>query len=484
MKKIAFIYKNIKFKDKIEYCINTMFMNYKVDYDILSVFDEEYSKENYEVVIFYGNKEDNLYSNINIIESNLFSDYYLKIESLPEKVQYFKDLPIFFYDSKYNFFELVETDKIILNNDIIQSVFFFLTCYEEYVINDYDKFGRANIERSILYKSNLLWTPVVNKLINYFVNLLNEKFKLGIFLKPIWDDKKFASVISHDVDSISKFLPIAKELRLQLSLIIGDKKPSLFLRRLYEFINKKVNKSYKDPFDTFDYILSLEKQYNFKSTFYFMTDNKTYNVTDNLTKSILEKIKECDCEIGLHPGLGTSNDKHTFNQQKNIFLRDIESKKKFGVRQHYLSFISGNTWEIHNNEGVMYDTSICYPQVAGFKVGYCFPYKVYSLVQNKVMDLWEIPLIVMEGTLLQYMGLTFETAKEYCISLLDEIEEYNGVFVLLWHNSALSTEYNPYANELFEWIYEELSTRNCIVDSTINVVNKYAIQTEVEMYGH
>jgi hypothetical protein len=484
MKKVAFIYSNIKFKDKIEYSINTIFTNYNIDYDVFAITDQSFDKKNYGVVIYYGNNNENIDYDINIIESNLFSENYLKVGSLPKEVKYFNTLPVLFFDSRYEFLENIKHNKIYINNDIIQTVFFFLTCYEDYVLNDYDKYGRINIEKSILYRNNLIDVPVVNKAIDYLINILISKYGLNIKMKPLWGNKKFAAILSHDVDSLSKFLPIKKELRLQLSILLGDKKPKIFFRRLYEFINKNINKSYKDPFDTFDYILSLEKKYSFKSSFYFMTDNKSYRTDDSLTKSILDKIKENNNEIGFHPGLGTSSDRDLFIKQKELFKKDMLSSKQFGVRQHYLSFISGSTFEIQESEGIMYDTSVCYPQVAGFKAGYCHPYKVYSLQKDKVLDLWEVPLIVMEGTLLQYMNLDLEDAKKYCNNLLNEIEKYNGVFVLLWHNSALSSEYNQHAVQLFEWIYKELDQRNCTVNSAVNIINKYGEQVGMNKDGY
>ncbi|MBL4938126.1 polysaccharide deacetylase family protein [Clostridium sp. YIM B02515] len=472
MKKIAFLYSNVEFKDKIEYSIRTILQNYNVSFDLFCVSDDKYDKSNYETIIYYGKKQDDIYCDIWIIESGLFSDSYLKSESLPVEVNYYNTLPIFFFDEKYNFYELKENSRFIINNDIIQTAFFFLTCYEDYVVNDYDKYGRANIEKSILYKNNLLSIPVVNMLIQYLIDLLNKYYHLDISVKPLWGDKNFASILSHDVDCISKFLPFKKELRLQLSLLIADKRPKQFCNRFFGYINKKINKRYKDPFDTFEYILKIEEKYGFKSTFYFMADNKTYMVTDKATQSIVQKIKSYNSEIGFHPGLGTSNNIEIFNKQKQLFNKYIGRNNKLGIRQHYLSFISGTTWEIQNDAGAIYDTSICYPQVAGFKAGYCLPYKVYSLSRNTVLDFWEVPLIVMEGSLLQYMKLNGDEAKIYCINLINEVEKYNGVFALLWHNSAICDEYNPFSKDLFKWIYYELSQRNCESNSCMNIINK------------
>jgi len=101
------------------------------------------------------------------------------------------------------------------------------------------------------------------------------------------------------------------------------------------------------------------------------------------------------------------------------------------------------------------------------------PYKPYDLNNNRIIDIWEIPLIVMDGSLLQYMQLDFKRSAECIIDLIKKVETHNGIFVLLWHNSAISEEYNIYSKDLFMWFYDYIKNCNCDVTSGKNIILKY-----------
>jgi len=106
-------------------------------------------------------------------------------------------------------------------------------------------------------------------------------------------------------------------------------------------------------------------------------------------------------------------------------------------------------------------------------VGYCLPYKPYDLKNDRIIEIWEIPLIVMDGSLLQYMQLDFENSVEYIKELMEKVEMYKGIFVLLWHNSAISDEYNIYSKQIFIWFYDYIKTCNCDVTSGEDIISKY-----------
>ena len=50
------------------------------------------------------------------------------------------------------------------------------------------------------------------------------------------------------------------------------------------------------------------------------------------------------------------------------------------------------------------------------------------------MDLWEIPLTVMEGTHFYYRKLDLASSRASIEGLVEEVCKFNGVFSLLWHN--------------------------------------------------
>lgn len=473
MKNIAFIFSNNRFKKQIKYAIDVIFENYDVNYSVLSIEDYMKSKIQYDFKIAY-TKYNNLEQvDLIILEADLFGEDYLKKESLPKEVSYHNGLPVFFTDNKLNFYNRDIYDKPILNIDIIQTVFYFLTCYEDYVINEYDNYHRSNIRKSILFNNNLFTRPVVNEYISFFYELLNSEFQFKIKKRDIWEGRDFAVLLSHDVDIINKYLPFKKEMRLQISIILKEKKIKKFLQRVNGYLKTVVFKLENDEYNNFDYLLNIEKENNYKASYYFMSTNECYNIESSNVAEIIKKIKQNGSEIGFHPGFNTCVNEENFKAQFDKIKEIIGKDKKIGIRHHYLGFDARETWHIHNNNNILYDTTIAHPECAGFKVGYCLPYKPYILSQDKVADLWEIPLIVMDGMLLQYMNLNYEEAVKYSKELIENVQKYNGVFTLLWHNSSINRNYSIYSEKLFKWYYTEFLKHNCIVTTGKSIINNY-----------
>ncbi|MCB2354007.1 polysaccharide deacetylase family protein [Clostridium estertheticum] len=473
MKKIAFIYSNESFKNQIEYVVNTIFQDYDIDVFVISLRDFKCLKQEFDLIISYGNTGTNDDGHMVILEGPLFSQDYLTLKSIPTDVLFYEGLPVFFNNKGENYFKKKIKDQIIINIDIIQMSFFFLTCYEEYIIDEYDKYGRFNIEKSILYKNELLNRPIVNESIQWFVDTLNICYNLNIKKKNLWGDKKFQVLLSHDVDVVSKYFSFRREVRLQLSVLLIDKRPLDVVKRIKGYIATNLFKIQEDPCDTFDMILKTEKDKGYNSSFYFMTNGKGYSPRNKKVKGIVKEVVEGNNEIGFHPGLGTASDETLFNKELLTFKKEFNKTDKIGIRQHYLSFNAQKTWAIQEKNGINYDTTLCFPDKAGFKVGYCLPYKPYDLAKDRIMDIWEIPLIVMDGSLMQYMHLDFEESIKYIKELIQKVEIHNGIFVLLWHNSAISKEYNIHSRDIFQWFYDYIKTCNCDVTSGENIILKY-----------
>lgn len=473
MKKIAFIYFNEAFKNQIEYTVNTIFQDYEVSVFIINCRDFNSLKQDFDLVISYGNNIHSNEAHIILLEGPLFSEDYLTLKSIPKNIEFYNGLPVFFNYKGKDFLKENKEEKIIINNDIIQTSFFFLTCYEEYILDEYDKYGRFNIEKSILGKYNLLSRPVVNDSIQWLVDILNSNFNLNIKKKNLWEGKNFQVLLSHDVDVVSKYLTFLREIRLQISILLINRKPLEFLDRIKGYVATKLGKIQEDPCDTFDMILKMEKEKGYNSSFYFMSDGKGYSPKNKKVKGIIKQLINNNNEIGFHPGLGTAEDESLFKKELDMFKKEFKGNDKIGIRQHYLSFNAQKTWTIQEKYDIHYDTTVCFPEQAGFKVGYCLPYKPYDLKRDRIINIWEIPLIVMDGSLMQYMQLDFERSVEYIKELMEKVEIHKGIFVLLWHNSAISKEYNIHSKDIFQWFYDYIKSCNCDVTSGENIISKY-----------
>ena len=110
------------------------------------------------------------------------------------------------------------------------------------------------------------------------------------------------------------------------------------------------------------------------------------------------KIIDRGWEVGLHGG-------HTayLNAQemkiKKERLEKVTHQPVLGYRNHYLRFKVPDTWEYLSKAGFQYDTTLGYADCAGFRNGMCHPFRPFNLNTNHEIDILEIPLTVMDGSL-------------------------------------------------------------------------------------
>ena len=105
-------------------------------------------------------------------------------------------------------------------------------------------------------------------------------------------------------------------------------------------------------------------------------------------------------------------------------------------RQHYLRFAAPHTWQVWDDAGMAWDSTLGYPEAEGFRCGICQDYPVFNFLTRKRLALREKPLIAMDVTLALYRQYTPETAIERLQYLQRQVERHGGEFVLLWHNSS------------------------------------------------
>ena len=67
---------------------------------------------------------------------------------------------------------------------------------------------------------------------------------------------------------------------------------------------------------------------------------------------------------------------------------------------------------------------------------------MYDLVNREILKTKQIPLIVMENTIISsaYEDLGYsEDARQRFVNLSESCRRYNGLFTLLWHNTSLQS---------------------------------------------
>jgi len=241
----------------------------------------------------------------------------------------------------------------------------------------------------------------------------------------------FAVCLTHDIDNV--YTPtLSKGLSAFRSLKHGKLTESF--HSIARIRSKKI------PLCNFSRIMDLEEKYGAKSTFFFMAEDQgerdyAYNIEDLETE--IGEILNRGWEVGLHGGHTTYLDPLEMREKKER-LEKVTGKPVVGYRNHYLRFSVPDTWEYLSKAGFQYDSTSGYADCAGFRNGMCHPFRPFNLNTDQEIDIFEIPLIVMDGTLDQtYMRFDSKSKWEFVTMLIDRVAACHGVFTLLWHNTYM-----------------------------------------------
>lgn len=289
-----------------------------------------------------------------------------------------------------------------------------------------------------------------------------SKFLVENGFEFFWpDDKKFAVCLTHDIDNIYP----SWKYRYFTSLKLGLK------FRFKEALNRFLKE--ENPYWNFRETVDLERKYDARSSFYIITANKDirgypYDAID--LKDELRYLVDNGCEVGLHGGYYSYANVKAMKKEKRELER-ILGKEVIGYRNHYLRFKVPDTWELLGKAGFKYDTTFTYADMVGFRNGMCHPFKPFNLNVNKEIDILEIPLTIMDGTLFSYMKLSFNEAWEICKKLIDTIEKYNGVLTVLWHNTSFDDIFYKDWGKLYEKILRYCYEKNAWMTSSEEIYN-------------
>lgn len=465
------IYDNCSFSAPIEYTFSLMLSIYGVSHRVVSY--SHFKQGDYDLdktlVISYGREylDTSATKQIHIYASDLFGEDYLKPSSMPiSPLSRYKILPVI-YSGRSKLDDLVrKSDKLIETDiDIIASSFFMLSRYEEVILNTKDEHDRFPAKASLAYQEGFLGRPVVNEYIELLWSWIHSLMP-ELERKPFWpENKEFAVCLTHDVDSVQKysFLPPAISIG---SAIVQQKNPGLAFYMLKDYLASLLHLK-KDPFDTFDYMLDVERRYGLRSSFYFMSGGSSkfdgnYSITKPRIKRLIQKIEGKGCEVGLHGSYDSYNDSKRMASEKDR-LDTVVDFKSYGYRQHYLRFRVPESWRIQESAGLLYDTTLTFADHVGFRSGFCLPFRPFDILENRVLDIWELPLTVMEGSLQNpnYQNLSPKQGFEEIIKLIEVLKEFKGIFVVLWHNSSFDPSGGWVGwKEIYEKVMRYISEQN------------------------
>jgi hypothetical protein len=91
-----------------------------------------------------------------------------------------------------------------------------------------------------------------------------------------------------------------------------------------------------------------------------------------------------------------------------------------------------------------WDSSLGYPESPGFRCGVCYSFSVFDIIKRKTLALMERPLLLMDVSLKQYLSLSPREAIEKTRTIFEQVDNHQGDFVFLWHNSSFERDWKEY----------------------------------------
>ncbi|MDG4945227.1 hypothetical protein NMK71_02270 [Weeksellaceae bacterium KMM 9713] len=319
-----------------------------------------------------------------------------------------------------------------LELDSFAMIFFLLSRYEEYVIQERDAHNRFLGSSSYLFKTNRLKLPWVDVLIENLKNSILEGYP-DISFKQ----KEFKKQLTIDIDqaylyqnkSFKRFVGANLRDALKLKLI------SIARRKLSYFFLMK------DPWDIYQEIkINFEHELNKPIFFFQVGDYAEFDKNLNFkNKSFQKLIKNIDkwASVGLHPSYQSNQDASILKTEVER-LEQILGKPVAKSRQHYIKLDLPSTYQNLFANGIQEDYSMGFADQLGFRAGTAYSFNWYDLSQEKETGLKIHPFCAMDVTFKNYLRNTPHQAHEKIYELENTIKLTGGSFCMICHNESLS----------------------------------------------
>jgi len=324
------------------------------------------------------------------------------------------------------------SDKSIIPFDVFSASFYLLSRYEEYLPHVKDKYDRFSAEESLAFKHQFLDKPVIDIWAFKVRELLKERFPNHSF-----KERKFEFISTIDVDTAYRFKH--RGIIRTIGGFTNDLVSFQFRNFWYRFlvlINLR-----KDPYDTFDWLLRMQKKHQVKTEFFFLfseytTYDKNISVGNSKFLSLIKSVADY-ASVGLHPSYFTMRNAAKLKKEK-IRLENVINTPITKSRQHFLRVNFPETYQNLVDLEVTEDYTMGYAQQFGFRASTCTPFYFYDMEYEIQTPLKLVPFAVMDVTLKDYLQFSNRKSLATILKLAEEVKKVNGTFVILNHNETFN----------------------------------------------
>ena len=344
-------------------------------------------------------------------------------------------------------------DSIKICYDLLTPSFLLLSRYEEFHSERHDEHGRFPYGLSLAENNCMVEIPLVDE-----YAMLLRRWLCLYFPDRFQAVPRTPRVVpTHDIDILYRF-----ESRWQaLKSIFGrdlliNRDLKMVWKSLKEYKAWKLHPSFDPYVEAIRQLSEREEELHLSPVFFLKAmeanqEDATYDVHDPILQHIIWNVTHRGGQIGLHGSYPSADDLCCLHQEKQN-LSNLCDKEIRVSRQHYLrARFNGNpnSLDLWRQVGITDDYTLGFAERCGFRCGTCHPYPLYDVRNDRVTDIIEHPLIVMDGTLFDYMKLSVTQARTLTQRLKQRCFDVEGDFVILWHNHTTTREFESYFREVY-----------------------------------
>ncbi|MGH2359601.1 MAG: polysaccharide deacetylase family protein [bacterium] len=293
--------------------------------------------------------------------------------------------------------------RLICERDLIFDVFWLATGQEERQWPK-DKHGHFDLRGTAFQREEALRLALGSSIGSALQQVLtNLGFTDAV---PRWPDGKHAAAcVSHDVD-------YPEVVRWLEPLRIVSRQGLRGLRAAVSVLNGHRTHWHFPSWS------QMERSLKTRSAFYFVarqgslleyacgTPDPFYNVQSHRFRNLFKYLADEGFEIGLHASYRAFESRERFAAEKAV-LEEASGQRICGNRHHYWHLKPEDlesTLLIHEQIGLVYDTSLAHERYAGWRRGLSWPYFPFHGQERRELRTLQIPTVWMDDHLFGYQA--------------------------------------------------------------------------------
>lgn len=339
-----------------------------------------------------------------------------------------------------------------INVDIISSVFYFLSGWQELYAEKRDEFDRFTFKGSIQDELNIVSLPVVNYYFEILKTAIEYTYNTELNLRK--KNGSFYVIISHDIDELDTLW-----LQEGFHALKKGRFYALPLLAFNKVTGNDVSKSIRSVIKANEHW----KSNAIKSTFFFLCRNERegiyknadYDINDDKIKKVITSVIDSGNEIGIHGSFHTHNSSENLRKDIEV-IESITTGKIKGNRFHFLSY-GKETPSVLEKNGINFDSTLGFAETIGFRNSYADPFYLFDHDKFAATSVVEFPLSLMDASLYfkQYMNYGYKESADAVIDFVDNVSRVNGTLVVNWHNTGYLQYKNSWLSEVLKHIISE-----------------------------